>query len=209
MMEHLPFDRRGFMKLSLAAGFGVAFPQRTSFAGSIDAATFSPHVLISIDANDVVTLTIHRSEFGQGVRTSLAMILADELDADWSKVRVKQATGDIIYGDQDTVGDESISSSWKPLREVGACARMMLISAASKMLAISIAELETECGFVIVKGKNTKISYGRLATLAAHEAIPKEPVTKEDRDFRLIGRSIPGVDLHAITRGALCYGTDV
>lgn len=212
-MNAVNTSRRSFLKAGATsvAGAVAAFTLPFNLEAATNNATatsFIPNAFIEIFPDGNVALTIHRSEMGQGIRTTLAMVLCDELDADWSKVKVIRAKGDAKYGDQNTVGDASIFLGWVPLRTAAAAARTMLLSAAAHKLTAPVAELRTENGFVIAKdGK--RMTYGELAALAAKEAVPASPKLKAAADYKIIGKSVPGVDLFAQTTGALMFGLDV
>jgi isoquinoline 1-oxidoreductase beta subunit len=185
----------------------AAVPARPR-APDAPAAAFAPSPYIRIAADDTVTLVAHRSELGQGIRTTLAMILCDELDADWSRVRVERAQGDARFGDQDTVGDQSLLLGWTPLRTAAASARERLVLAASRRLAVPAASLRTEDGRVLAPDGRA-LRYGELAALAALEEAPAAPSLKPRERFRLIGTPRASVDLQAQTTGRLVYGLDV
>ncbi len=141
------FSRREFLTMSAAAGasliLGMHLPVRTVSAQEIDCQgnVFDPNAYLRIDADGTVTLIVHRSEMGQGVQTSLPMILADELEADWATIRVEQAPADPIYGDQVTGGSVSLQNSYCILRMAGAAARMMLVAAAAHIWAVDAGDL--------------------------------------------------------------------
>src|SRR6185295_2544225 len=122
--------------------------------------------------DDTIVITVPKSEMGQGVRTSLAMLVAEELDADWDKVRVETASLNAKYGDQSTGGSESVMGRWTQLREVGATARAMLVSAAAKQLGVSRGELETERSVVRHTKSGRTVAYGALANALVSEAAP-------------------------------------
>ncbi|WP_395703883.1 molybdopterin cofactor-binding domain-containing protein [Aquabacterium sp.] len=203
--------RRGLLQ----AGGALLLPLRlgSAAAGAAEggATALAPNAFVRIGADDSVRLTVHRSEMGQGIRTTLAMVLCDELDADWSRVSVEQADGDARYGDQDTVGDYSLLSSWQPLRQAAATARALLLQAASQRMGVPLAQLRTEAGRVMAgSGTDARfVRYGDLVALAATLPVPASPVLKTPEQFRLIGRPMPGIDLQALTTGRRVYGLDV
>lgn len=174
-------------------------------------ASFEPSVFLRIDNNDVVTITIHRSEMGQGVRTSLAMILAEELEADWSKIRVEQAPADPRYGSQDTHGSLSIIECFDPLRRAGAAARMMLVAAAAQTWGVEQESCRAEKGSILHIPTDRRLAYGDLAETAATLPLPSssEIALKEPADFKIIGNSIGGVDNHRFIDGSAVFGIDV
>ncbi|WP_284618318.1 xanthine dehydrogenase family protein molybdopterin-binding subunit [Aquabacterium humicola] len=173
------------------------------------ASAFEPNAFIRITPDDRVVLTSHRAEMGQGTRTALAMILCDELDADWSRVTVQRADGDARYGDQNTVGDATLIVSWEPLRQAAAAARTMLVQAAAAQWKLAPEALRTGAGRVSTKDGTKSARYGELVRAAAKLPVPSSPTLKAAADYTLIGRPTPGVDLRAQTTGAMVYGLDV
>jgi len=148
---------------------------------------------------------------GTGIRTSLAMILADELDADWRSVKVVQAQGDKKYGDQNTDGSRSIRQFFQPLRVAGGSARQMLIMTAAGRWKVDPATCATEPGYVVHHASGRRIGYGALADEAAHQPVPAADTLhlKDERAWRYIGKSMPVVDLDNIVHGRAVYGIDV
>jgi isoquinoline 1-oxidoreductase beta subunit len=205
-------SRREFLKSSAAgsAGLILAF-YLPSFAGAPGAeeARVEPNAFIAIDSNGDVRLTITRSEMGQGVRTSLAMILAEELDANWSRVKIEQGDCDPKYGDMTTGGSMSIRSTWDPLRKVGATARDMLLTAAAQTWNVPKDECSTD-GDSMVEHKKTgkKLSYGALATKAAAVPVPKDVRLKDPNDYRIVGTKRARLDNQHIVIGEAHYGID-
>ena len=205
-------SRREFLKSSAAgsAGLILAF-YLPSFAGApgADEARVEPNAFIAIDSNGDVRLTITRSEMGQGVRTSLAMILAEELDADWSRVKIEQGDCDPKYGDMTTGGSMSIRSTWDPLRKVAATARDMLLTAAAQTWNVPKDECSTD-GDSMVEHKKTgkKLSYRALAVKAAAVPIPKDVPLKNPKDYRIVGTKRSRLDNQHIVIGEATYGID-
>jgi len=203
-------DRRQFLALGASVGFGLAFRWGDILAkANAPAARFEPNAFISIDNDGFVTLTVHRSEMGQGIRTTIAMILAEELDADWGRIRVRQAVGDARYGDQNTVGDLSLLLGWDPLRTAAATGRAMLIGAAARLWSVPLAEIETRDSVASHAASGKRIGYGDLAALAMREDIPSDAQAKSPSSYRLIGTARSSIDLDALTRGGIKYGIDV
>jgi isoquinoline 1-oxidoreductase subunit beta len=170
-----------------------------------------PHVFLSIDADGGVTIVSHRAEMGQGVRTGLPMIVADELEADWSRVRVVQAPGDEPkYGNQDTDGSRSTRHFMQPMREAGAAARMMLEAAAAARWGVAVDEVEAKNHEVTHKPSGRKLGYGELAAEASALEVPEkdEIRLKDPAQFRYIGKDMPIVDGFDITTGRALYGID-
>ena len=179
---------------------------------SVGAAAFHPGVFVGIHSDGMVYIVAHRSEMGNGVRTSLPRILADELDADWSRVKVIQGDGDAAYGSQDTDGSHSVREFFDVLREAGATARLMLVRAAAQKWGIP----ESECvadpvHSVTDRSAKRKIGYGELAALAAALPVPKkeELKFKSPQDWKYIGKAAPGYDVPEICSGKPLFGMDV
>ena len=153
--------------------------------------TDSPLTFVSIADDGTVTIVCHRSEMGQGVRTGMPMIVADELEADWKRVRVAQAPGDEKkYGNQDTDGSRSTRHFFDPMRRCGAAARMMLESAAAKQWGVPVSEVVAKNHEVVHKPSGKKLGYGALAKAAANEPVPARDSLrlKDPKDFRYIGK---------------------
>src|SRR5579871_3847628 len=218
-------SRRDFLKGVLGAGafaLGVSvIPEHLlassagSFpgdpAGDMAAAAFQPSVYLAIGTDGTAYVVAHRSEMGNGVRTSLPRIVADELDADWSRVKVVQAIGDEKYGDQDTDGSHSVVSFFVPLREAGATARLMLMQAAAAKWSVPVAECSTDSGYVIHKASGKKAGYGELAEAASKLEVPKkEDVKLKPRsEWKYIGKDAALYDLKDLCTGKGVYGQDV
>lgn len=172
-----------------------------------------PHVFVSIDSSGIVSITAHRSEMGTGIRTSLPMVVADELEADWSKVRIVQALADEPrYGNQDTDGSRSMRHFLQPMRQVGAAMRQMLEQAAAKRWGVSSSEVQATNHEVMHRRTGRKLGYGELAKAAMD--LPTPPVEslkfKSDDAFRYVGHgNVPIYDLFDITVGRAQYGYDV
>ncbi|WP_265502034.1 xanthine dehydrogenase family protein molybdopterin-binding subunit [Paracoccus beibuensis] len=172
-----------------------------------------PNVFISIAPDGIVTVTVHRSEMGQGVRTSIAMVVADELDAEWEQVRVTQAPGDEPrYGNQDTDGSRSLRHFFQPMRRAGAAARTMLEEAAAQQWGVPVEEVRAANHQVTHEASGRTLGYGELAAAAAELAVPdREGLRlKNPAEFRYVGKdSIGLVDNMDITTGHTTYGIDV
>jgi isoquinoline 1-oxidoreductase subunit beta len=174
----------------------------------------NPHIFVSIAKDGIVSIVAHRAEMGTGAaRTTLPLIVADELDADWSRVKIVQSPGDEeTYGNQDTDGSRSVRHFIQPMRQVGAGARLILEQAAAKRWGVPVAEVEARFHEVVHKPSGRKFGYGDLAEDAA--AIPAPDLAtlhlKEASAFRYIGKgNVPVVDLFDITTGKAVYGQDV
>jgi len=179
---------------------------------SIDATAFHPGVFLGIQPDGTVLIVAHRTEMGNGVRTSLPRIVADELDADWSRVKVIQGDGDARYGSQDTDGSHSVREFFDTLREAGATARLMLIRAAAQQWGVPEAQCVADPVHVVShKGSNRRIGYGELAPLAAKQPVPKkeELKLKSPSEWRYIGKPAPGYDVTDVCGGKAMYGMDV
>jgi isoquinoline 1-oxidoreductase subunit beta len=215
-------SRRGVLRgLGITAGLVLAVPvmSRRGWAAYKTGAGDMPHgtvndprVFVSIAPDGIVTIIAARSEMGTGVRTSLPMIVADEMEADWGRVQVKQAPGDEAkYGNQDTDGSRSTRHFLIPMRQVGASARMMLEAAAAKKWGVPVSEVKAQNHEVIHISTGRKLGYGELATAAAAQPVAdaSQLKLKDPKDFRYIGKGRVGiVDLHDITTGKAMYGTD-
>src|SRR4030088_26657 len=182
-------DRRGFLKGMLGAGafvLGIRLMPEQMFAASANAsasdamnkAPLRPNVYLALDTDGTAYIIAHRSEMGSGSKTALPRILADELDADWSRVKIVQATGDEKYGDQDTDGSHSVTSFFTTLRQAGGSARLMLISAAAKQWGVPENECSTEPHTVVHSKSGKKSGYGELAAAAAKLPVPKNEEVK-------------------------------
>jgi isoquinoline 1-oxidoreductase beta subunit len=194
------------------ASGNAAGPNVTSIVPSVDAAAFHPGVYLGIQPDGTVLIVAHRTEMGNGVRTSLPRILADELDADWSRVKVIQGDGDEKYGSQDTDGSHSVREFFDTLREAGATARLMLVRAAAQQWGVP----ESECvgdpvHTVSHKTSNRKLGYGELAALAAKQPVPRkeELKLKSPQEWRYIGKPAPGYDVTDVCAGKPLFGMDV
>ncbi|MET0294893.1 MAG: xanthine dehydrogenase family protein molybdopterin-binding subunit [Phenylobacterium sp.] len=206
-------DRRAFLQIGAAAGglaltYGVA-----SAATPAAAAQLSAYIEIAPDG--WVTVVAKNPEIGQGVMTSLPMLIAEELDVDWARVRVRQAGSDpTAYGRQFAGGSLATPMHWEELRRVGAAGRALLIDAAAAQWKLPAAELSTEPGFVVHKASGRKAAYGALAP-AASKATPlsaeqvKALPLKDPKDYRIIGRFTPQVDTPKIVSGQPLFGIDV
>jgi isoquinoline 1-oxidoreductase subunit beta len=219
-MVHLEnVSRRGFLQDMVAAGafvLGVRFFPGMGESGAPSGTEplakypFKPSVYLAIDSDGTTYIVAHRSEMGNGVRTSLPRIVADELDADWDRVKVVQATGDEKYGDQDTDGSHSVVSFLAPLREAGAAARLMLVRAAAAEWKVSPLECSTELHAVVHNKSRRKAGYGELAAAAAKLEVPKteELKLKPRSEWRYMGKSAAAYDLKAMCTGQAIYGQD-
>lgn len=205
-------SRRNFVKVfGLASGgliIGCQFTGNNEVVRIDDGTTFTPNLFVQLKKDGKLVLMASRSEMGQGVRTSLTSVIADEMDADWSFVTVTQATGDSKFGNQNTDGSRSIRTIYEPMRKMGATARAMLISAAATKWNVSIGDCKTENHYVINKLTNDKLFYGDLVDDAMKVEVPTEVTLKDKKDFKYIGKSLKSVDLNDFTHGTAVYGID-
>ena len=203
-------SRRDFVATS--AGLVIAFhlPSRSPRA-DIDDAPFSPNAWIHIGSDGIVTLTVDKSEMGQGSQTGLAMILAEELDADWSTVRLGPVPENPAGWSRrmSTGGSTAIRTSWEPLRKAGAAAREMLLDAAASTWDVDRASCRAERGAVVHASSKRRLTYGKLVAKAAQLPVPKDPPLKDPKDFRLLGTRTPRLDTPAKVDGSAVFGIDV
>jgi len=219
-------SRRAFLK-GTASGVGfvvamqlVPFKSAGAFerypTGGLDmpnGIVTDPHVFVSIDPDGTVTIVAHRSEMGTGSRTSLPMVLADEMEADWARVKIVQAPGDEPkYGNQDTDGSRSMRHHIQSMRQMGASVRYMLEQAAAKKWGMDVRMVKAVNHEVVEAATPQKLDYGALAELAMAEPVPafEDLSFKEEHEFRYIGKgNVPMYDMHDITTGKAIYGADV
>jgi isoquinoline 1-oxidoreductase beta subunit len=230
-------SRREFLRFVPAAGAGLVIGFRldarsaaaaegaaagaAGAAGAVPTAgaPFTPNAWIQIAPDGAVTLWVAKSEMGQGVRTALPMILAEELGADFARVKVEQAPLDPRFGDQSTGGSSSVKDSWTPLRQAGAAARALLIAAAATRLQVPESTLTTRDGQVIeirtvkpgagTPGGGKRLPFSALVADAAALPLPKDPPLKAPRDFTIVGKTPPRTDTPLKIAGAAVYGIDV
>lgn len=190
---------------------GPSSSQATAYAEMPPDTYFTPNIFLTIDNTNTLTVTAFRSEMGQGIRTALAMMIADELDMPWENVKIEQAPADPAYGDQVTGGSASIATSNLTVRLAGAAARMMLVKAASQQWEVNSDDCTTEAGFVIHPDGEQKLTYGELAGAASEQEHPElgEASLKTAEAFRLIGTGIHHWDAPDIVTGQAIYGYDL
>lgn len=212
--------RRSFLKIATASGFALgAFPlvgnaqQGAAPATTGLKADQQPAAFVKIARDGTVTVTINRLEFGQGTHTGLAMVLAEELDADWSRVQAVHGNADPAYNDpafgmQITGGSTAVKHSYTQYRELGARTRAMLMAAAAKQWNVPVASLATERGVVIGPG-GRKLGYGALADAAMQQPVPVQVTLKDPSRFKLIGQPTTRLDAKAKSSGRQGFGMDV
>jgi len=220
-VAHGGLPRRSFLKIGVASGFALgAFPLTAGAqAGAAAAAPVAlkpfeqPSAFVRIDTDGTVTVTVNRLEFGQGVFTALPMILAEELDADWSQVRAIHGDADPAYVDPMfgmhlTGGSGSVKRSYMQYRELGARARAMLLAAAAQQWGGEPDSLRTEAGKVL-RSDGKSISYGELAEAAMKMPVPTKVALKDPKNFTLIGKATTRLDAKAKSSGVQAFGIDV
>jgi len=185
---------------------GVYLPYREKHSGVQH--DFAPNSYLHIAPDGRVTVVVPRSEMGQGVLTALPMILAEELDADWSQIAIQQAGASTLFGDQSTGGSASVRTTWDPMRQAGAAAREMLMAAAAQEWGVPAGDCTTDKGFVVHAGLNHRAGYGELAERAAKLPVPKEPKLKDSSQYKLIGKPAPRLDTPSKTNGTAEFGID-
>ena len=195
---------------ALILGARLVPGEQITAASDVKNAAWNPNIWIGINTDGSVVIITHRSEMGTGIRTSLPMVLADELEADWTRVRLQQAIGSDKYGSQDTDGSCSIRDFYETMREAGATARAMLVNAAAAQLKAPMDECFAQNHEIIHKKSGRKIGYGELAALAAKQPMPYNSTIqlKKPADFRYIGKGVPGYDLKDMCTGHAVYGFD-
>jgi isoquinoline 1-oxidoreductase beta subunit len=209
-------SRRSFVKLATGTAFVLGFhvPLRNT-SEAADRSRYAPNAFIRIDPDGDVALIIPQVEMGQGIYTSLSMLLAEELDADWSRVRVEHAPADEkryvnpMFGIQATGGSNSVRAFWKPLRQAGASTRACFVEAAARSWGVPAEECRTENGTVIHDRTGRKSAYDALVGQASAIEPPKDPPLKDVSAFRLIGRPLKRLDTAEKATGKAKFGIDV
>ena len=211
-------SRRDFLRVSALAGGGILLAIYVEPLGAAEriAAGAAPDSALSafirITPDGIVTIVAKNPEVGQGVKTMLPMLIAEELDVEWKNVRVEQAPLDSkLFQGQSAGGSTATPNNWLPMRRVGAAGRLLLVSAAAQQWGVSASDCETEKGFVLHRASSRRIAYGALASKAAVLTPPDLATVplKDPKAFRIIGTRVPGVDTHAIVTGKPMYGIDV
>jgi len=200
-------NRRSFLQVgaSVSAGLLIGFRLKAEVTNTAPRL----NAWIHIAPDDTVTFMIHKTEMGQGTLTSLSQLLAEELEVEWAKFRTEFPPVDPAFGPmQGVVGSQSIRSSWGPLRQAGATARTMLISAAAAQWGVDPAQCRAEKGAVINTASGARLSYGQLATAASALPAPKGVVLKDPKQFQIIGKSPKRLDTRDKTTGTTKFGID-
>ncbi len=209
-------NRRRFLKVSALAGGGLVVGAYLRFGNSsalaqttaTTPANFAPNAFIRIAPSGAVSLIAPNSEMGQGAKTALPMIIAEELDVAWDQVTVTQGDLNLAYGRQFAVGSGSTPGNFAPLRQAGATARAMLVEAAAQTWGVPVGECTTEKGAVLHPASHRRATYGELATKAATLPVPTNVTLKDPKNFKLIGTRVPGVDNAKIVSGQPLFGLD-
>jgi isoquinoline 1-oxidoreductase beta subunit len=212
--DPLKIDRRHFLQSTAAAtgglllGFGFG-ETRAQFGGPPPAIT--PDAYVHIGTDDSVTLIIHKPENGQGAETAIAMLLAEELECDWSAIRTEFAPIAPIYGGplQGTFGSMGVRTSWEPMRQTGAAAREMLIQAGAARWGVEPEVCHAESGAIVNALTGARLTYGSLAEAAASLPVPADISLKPASEFRLVGKAVPRRDTGLKVAGKATYGIDV
>ena len=210
-------SRREFLRQGVAAALVVGITMQEGMGRALGApsgapAPFLPNAFLRIGADGIVTVVCPSIEMGQGVLTAIPMMIAEELDADWSQVRVEPAPTDPKYnnpafGMQGTGGSTTVRAWWTPMRKAGAAARGMLVAAAAQEWKVDPASLHTRDGHVIA-ADGRKASYGSLVAAAATQAVPANPPLKDPKDFRILGKPMKRLDTHDKVHGLAKFGLD-
>src|SRR6202790_2579429 len=205
-----PLSRRGFLAAGAAAGAGLVIgfylPHRNSSLSAKD--TSAPNAYLKVTPDGKTTIVVAPSERGQGVRTALPMILAEELEADWKQIAIEQAGASTLYGDQTTGGSASVRTTWDPMRKAGAAAREMLISAAALEWGVPRSGCKAENSAVIHAASNRKLTYGQLANKAGAQPIPTDVPLKQAKDYKIVGKPLPRLDVQSKVDGTAEFGID-
>jgi isoquinoline 1-oxidoreductase beta subunit len=186
-------------------------PKTSSPAEEKRAPGLNPNVFVHVAPDGLVTIVCHRSEMGQGIRSSLPVLIADELGADMARVKITQADGDKVYGDQNTDGSNSVRGIYEDMRRVGATARTMLISAAAKRWKVSPESCEARDHVVVHRDSQRTLGFGELALEAGKQRVPppSEVRLRPKAELRRVGKPLPLLDSPAYVTGTATFGADV
>jgi isoquinoline 1-oxidoreductase beta subunit len=203
-------DRREFLQVSGAVGVGLLIACRIARDEAPSRKSGELNAWVHVGPDGTVTIAVSESEMGQGTMTAFAMIVADELDADWASVRAVHALADSAkYGSQSTGGSTSIRLGYDSIRKAGAAARELLVAAAAGQWGVPAGECRSELGAVLHEQSGRRARYGDLAERAATLPLPKEPQLKDPKTFRYVGKPVKRLDSHAKVTGAAVFGLDV
>jgi isoquinoline 1-oxidoreductase beta subunit len=209
MSATLKFSRRSFLRTGATVTGGLLVGTSLPFRAAKAQGAAKLNAWVHVGADDAVTLFIHKAEMGQGTVTSLAMLLAEELECDWKKIRTEFPGIDRAYGpNQGVVGSQSIRGSWQPLRKAGATAREMLVQAAAQQWAVAPSQCRAENGAVVNTATNARLSFGALADAAAKVPPPANVALKDAAQFRVIGKSHARLDTPGKVNGSAKFGID-
>ncbi|MEP7367322.1 MAG: molybdopterin cofactor-binding domain-containing protein, partial [Acidobacteriota bacterium] len=203
-------SRRGFLEGVFSAGaLIIGATPAALLAGEADNAAWHPSVYLGLQKDGTLIIVAHRSEMGTGIRSVLPVIVADEIEADWSKVKIEQAIGDEKYGSQNTDGSCSIRDFAEAMHNAGASARMVLEQAAAKQWGVPVAQCKAENHFIVGPG-GKKAGYGELVEAAAKLPLPKpaDVKLKDPAAYRFIGKELPTIDRDDIVVGKGTFGYD-
>lgn len=210
-------SRRDFLKTGAMIGGGLilgVFPHYEKSFGEEAASTLAPNAFIRIGTDDTVTIIINKSEMGQGVYTSIPMVVAEELEADWQKIRIESAPVDFAYnhtvwGIQGTGGSSSTWTTWDQLRKAGAAARVILVQAAAETWGVDPLTCKAENGLVIHMVSNRHLSYGKLVEKAAKMSVPQDVQLKKPEEYKIVGKPVKRLDTPDKVKGKAVFGIDV
>src|SRR3989449_9633564 len=216
-MSAAQINRREFLEAAGVAGAGLVIGfhlPATTRGRAAAAAPFAPNAWLRIGPDESVLVVVDRSEMGQGVTTSLPMLLAEELEADWSKIRIESAPADKAYinpmfGMQGTGGSTSVRAAFTPLRKAGAAAREMLVGAAADTWGVDKSTCRAEQGAGIHTPSNRRLTYGTLAAKAATVPLPHDVPLKDPKDWKILGTRVKRLDSPSKVDGSAVFGIDV
>jgi isoquinoline 1-oxidoreductase beta subunit len=212
--ERRGHSRRDFLKLAGLSSAGLllavsfADARIVSTATALDDGVFEPNVFLKISSNGNVIIYSKNPEIGQGIKTSFAQIIAEELEVDWKQVQVEQGVLDGRFGSQFAGGSTGVKENYAALRRAGASAKEMLVDAAAQEWKVPFGNCYAKEGYVYQTGTDKKLSYAHLAVPASKVGVRQDPKLKDPKDYTIIGKSIPGVDNKKIATGKMEFGLD-